>query len=60
MLQKTSSWWFAFLQENDQKGTVKATIELFMLKHSQVLQWLSQSQDSKPIENIWKNLKINL
>ena len=49
---------FTFQQDNSPKHTAKATLPSFKGKHLIILEWLSQSPDLIPIENLWYDLNI--
>jgi hypothetical protein len=49
-----------FMQDNDPKHKTRETIDLLAQKCSKLLDWLSNSSDLNPIENLWSILKVKV
>ncbi len=56
---KMGSGWI-FQHDNDPKHTAKATTEWLKKKHIKVLEWPSQFPDLYPIENLWRELNVQV
>ena len=46
--------------DNNPKHTAKATKEWLKKKYIKVMEWLSQSLDLNPLENLWREMKIRV